>query len=241
MNPVLVAVFPPSDGRRAGDAAAALVSDLERALPDVAVLPTWLDRTPGGLHEVVARLTRPAVVVPAFPVCSGAALAQLTEAAEVAGARVDVSPPLGPDRLLARATVVKLRAAGACWGDAVVLVAPPSACDSLAVRDTERAAELLACEWGPRVSVAVCGADCDLPQAEEAVAEWRAGGQARVFVVPYALSYAGYLPSLRATARSAGATGVTDLLSPHRLVTDLLVSRYEQAGRPLQRRTVHAA
>ncbi|HET7477559.1 MAG TPA: hypothetical protein VFJ97_16240 [Dermatophilaceae bacterium] len=240
MNPVLVPVFPAPADTRCRESAAALVGDLARTLPDVELVATFLDGSPAGLAGTMAAMTRPAVVVPAFAAGTAEMMAALFDAAGAA-ARVEVSRPLGPDPLLARATMAKLRAAGARWGDAAVLVAAPGACDSLAMRETRRAADLLASEWGPRVSAAVGVSGADLPEVGEAIAEWRAVGHSRVFVVPYDIAYAAYLPSLHAVARAAGAAGVTGPLGPHRLVTDLIVIRYEQAGRPRRDGTVHAA
>jgi sirohydrochlorin ferrochelatase len=225
MRPALVAVAHGTRDVAGPQVIADLLNDVRRRLPGVDVITAWLELVSPGLDEVMSGMERPAVVVPLL-LSSGYHVAiDVPAAAVLSAASVHVAAPLGPDRHLARAMTARLREAGALFGDAVVLAAAGST-DPAGLADVQQAAELLRCEWGPRVSFAfVSAAGPDVPTAVEAL---RQTGAPRVCVAPYLLAHGRFSRRVTDLASAAGATTVAPVLGGHPLVTDLVVLRYQQ-------------
>jgi sirohydrochlorin ferrochelatase len=229
MRPALVAVAHGTRDAAGPEVIANLVDDVRRRLPGVDVITAWVELVAPSLQEVMSRMQRPAVVVPLLLSTGYHVTVDLPAAAALCPAPVHVAAPLGPDRYLARAMTARLRGAGALFGDAVVLAAAGSTY-SEGRADTERAAELLRSEWGPRVTVAyVSSVEPDVPAAVEQV---RQSGADRVCVAPYLLAPGRFSRQVTELATVAGAT-VPPVLGGHRLVTDLVVRRYQQGLRAL--------
>jgi sirohydrochlorin ferrochelatase len=229
MKPALVAV---AHGTRdsAPDVVAGLLDDVRRRLPGVDVVTAWVELVAPGLREVMSGMGRPAVVVPLLLSTGNHITIDVSAAAALSAAPVHVASPLGPDRHLARAMTARLREAGALFGDAVVLAAAGSA-DRAGLADVARAAALLRSEWGPRVTFAyVSAVGPDVPAAVEHV---RQTGADRVCVAPYLLTPGRFSRRLTDLASAAGATTVAPVLGGHRLVTDLVVLRYQEGLRAL--------
>ena len=137
----------------------------------------------------------------------------------------------------------RLRGAGARWGDGVVLAAAGSM-DPAGPADVEQAATLLSCEWGPRVTFAYLSAgnvSAGGPDLPEAVEYLRRTGADRVCVAPYLLAPGRFSRRVTELALVAGATTVAPVLVGHRLVTDLVVLRYQQGLQALAATSHHAA
>jgi len=245
--PALVALSadpPGSPGRECVDR---LLDSVRRALPAVTV-PDACDVASGwgigiepgnpsspaepgaapvaatAVLELIERLGAPSILVP-LSLSSRHSAGHLPVAG---GGRHEarVADPLGPDRLLARALLVRLRQAGAQWGDAVVLAAgDTSAPAALAAAEHETA--LLASEWGAPVTLACTSAQA--PSVEEAVSDLHAMGADRVFVASYLLTPGPLADAVARSARQAHAAGVTDVLAGHRLLVELVVQRYRAA------------
>jgi len=232
MRPSLIAVAHGTRDPRGPETVQILLASVALSLPDVRVVPAWVELVDPGLDEVMLRLTGPAVVVPLLLSTGHHVKRDLPASVALARPPVRLGAPLGPHRLLARALVCRLRRAGAQWGDAVVLAGAGSA-DPLGRADVERAAGLLASEWGPHVCAAyVTGAG---PGVAEAVQDLRDLGYRRVFVAPYLLAPGRFATQVATSARAAGAAGVSDVLGRHRLVAELVAARYRQAVRSLTR------
>jgi sirohydrochlorin ferrochelatase len=230
MRPALVAVAHGTRDPSGPEVIADLLDDVRRRLPDVDVIPSWVELVAPGLHEVVSGMGRPAVVVPLLLSTGHHVTTVVPAGAARSGAPVHVAAPLGPDRHLARATTARLRAAGALWGDGVVLAAEGST-DPAGLADIEQAAALLRSEWGPWVTFACVSAAG--PDVQEAVEKMRRSGADRVCVAPYLLAPGRFSRRVTDLAAAAGATMVAPVLGGHRLVTDLVVIRYQQGLRAL--------
>jgi sirohydrochlorin ferrochelatase len=135
--------------------------------------------------------------------------------AMVRGSSLRLGRQLGPHLLLASAMVDRLLSAGAAPGAPVVMVAAGST-DPLAVRDLERSAALLGRAWGTPVRWATLTGlgprPADVVRRGDAVA-------------PYLLATGYFARRLRTECLDAGAALVADVVGPHPLVVDLVVSR----------------
>lgn len=177
-------------------------------------------------ESVVAASSVPAVVVPLL-LSTGFHLRQdLPRMARAAGGPLLLGRPLGPHRLVAEAQVRRLLEAGAAPGpDGVpdggrlVLVAAGSS-DPVATRDLTRAAELLGRAWGGpgEVEVEVATLSALGRRPAEVV---RPGD----VVSPYLLSPGFFADRARSESLAAGASLVADVLGPHELLVNLVVSR----------------
>lgn len=167
------------------------------------------------LTNVVPTAPAGTVVVPLL-LSTGFHLRQDLPAMVAAAARpLRLGRSLGPHRDLAAAQVHRLRQAGACSGQPLVMVAAGST-DALATRDLRRAAELLAREWGGPVRVAT------LAGLGGRVAEVVRPGDV---VSPYLLATGFFARRLREEALAAGASVVADVVGPHERVVELVVAR----------------
>jgi sirohydrochlorin ferrochelatase len=230
MRPALVAVAHGTRDAAGPEVIADLLDDVRRRLPGVEVITAWVELVAPGLGEVMSGMGRPAVVVPLLLSSGYHVTVDVPAAAALSAASVHVAAPLGPDRHLARAMTARLREAGALFGDAVVLAAAGST-DPAGLADVEQAAALLRSEWGPRVTFAyVSAAGPDVPAAVEYL---RLTGADRVCVAPYLLAHGRFSRRVTDLASATGATTVAPVLGGHRLVTDLVVLRYQQGLRAL--------
>jgi len=230
MRPTLVAVAHGTRDAAGPEVIANLLDDVRRRLPGVDVITAWVELVAPGLHEVMSGMGGPAVVVPLLLSSGYHVTIDVPAAAALSPASVHVAAPLGPDRHLARAMTARLREAGALFGDAVVLAAAGST-DPAGLADVEQAAALLRSEWGPRVTFAyVSAAGPDVPAAVDYL---RRTGADRVCVAPYLLAHGRFSRRVTDLASAAGATTVAPVLGAHRLVTDLVVRRYQQGLRAL--------
>jgi sirohydrochlorin ferrochelatase len=225
MRPALVAVAHGTRDPAGPRVIAGLLDDVRRRLPGVDVITAWVELVEPGLDEVMSALGRPAVVVPLLLSTGYHITTDVPAAAALCAAPVHVTAPLGPDRHLARAMTARLLEAGAVRGDAVVLAAAGSR-DPAGLAEVDQAAALLRAEWGSRVTVAfVSAARPDVPAAVEYLRETGARG---VWVAPYLLAPGRFSRRVTDLALAAGATTVAPVLGSHRLVTDLVVVRYQQ-------------
>jgi sirohydrochlorin ferrochelatase len=238
MRPALVAVAHGTRDAAGRKVIADLLDDIRRQLPGVDVIPAWLELVNPGLNDVMPRMEGPAVVVPLLLSTGYHVTIDVPSAAALSGAPVHVASPLGPHRHLARAMTARLREAGALPGDGVVLAAAGSK-DPAGLADVEQAAALLRSEWGPRVIFAyLSAAGPDVPAAVEHL---RQTGVHRVCVAPYLLAPGRFSHRVNDLAAATGATMVAPVLGGHRLVTDLVVLRYQQGLRALSATLRHAA
>ena len=180
------------------------------------------------LHDVLAGLRRPVVVVPLLLSGGYHLHHDVTEAVADHPAAV-VARPLGPDPSLAELGARRLHDVGATQDDVVVLAGSASS-DPRALADVEGAAALLQARWGGPVRAGHLG-QFGTPAAE-VVAAARDDGARRVVVASYLLAPGYFQNTLSAT----GADLVTAPLlspSPERAVVDLVVHRFERAARTL--------
>jgi sirohydrochlorin ferrochelatase len=225
MRPALVALARGSRDGGGPEVIAQLLDDVRGRLPGVDVISAWLEPGAAGLREVMAQLERPAVLVPLLLSTGYRATIDVPAAVALSGAAAHLAAPLGPDRHLARAMTARLREAGAVFGDAVLLVAPaPREPGGKAA--IEQAAELLRSEWGPRVAFAFASAG--RPDVPTAVGYLRHAGTGRVWVAPYSLVPGRFARRVGVLAAASGVSTVASVLGGHRLVTDVVVLRYQE-------------
>jgi sirohydrochlorin ferrochelatase len=196
----------------------------------VEVISAWVELVTPGLDDVMSQMRRPAVVVPLLLSTGYHVTTDLPKGVARSRVRVHLAAPLGPDRHLARAMTARLREAGARWGDAVVLAAAGST-DPAALASVERAAELLRSEWGPSVDYACLSGPG--PDLQETVEYQLQAGADRVCVAPYLLAPGQFSRRITELAVQAGATTVAPVLGSHRLLTDVILQRYQAGARAL--------
>ncbi|SNT33543.1 sirohydrochlorin chelatase [Rhodococcoides kyotonense] len=177
--------------------------------------------------EVLRGLAGPAVVVPAF-LASGYHVhtdvpREVTDSDHPC---VMVTPALGPDPVLARVMLDRLRAVGWNAGDAIVFAAAGSS-DPRALREHRRAAAMLA--EIAQVPVRIGYVATAQPAVPDAVAELRRQGHATVFVASYLLARGLFHSRLV----DAGSDGVADPLGVHTGIVDLVVDRFRAGARTL--------
>ncbi|SIS05292.1 sirohydrochlorin chelatase [Williamsia sterculiae] len=170
--------------------------------------------------EVLTEVVRPAVVVPAF-LASGYHVRTDLPAGIVASGHHDtvVTPALGPDPVLAQLMMRRLREAGWCPGDGVVLAAAGSS-DAQARAEVHVAADQLARLVGGDVPVGFLTSAA--PTVVDAVTDFRRiNSGRRVFLAAYLLA-----PGLfHRRLAECGADGVADPLGADPMIADLVASR----------------
>ncbi len=174
--------------------------------------------------EVLRDLPGPAVVVPAFLASGFHVHTDVPrEIAESGRPDVRVTPSLGPDPMLARALLSRLREVGWRRGDAVVLAAAGSS-DPRGLADVRRAAQLLGALTGDPVDVGYVATA--QPRVDEVVSRVRRDTGRRVFIASYLLAHGLFHTRLT----ESGADGVAQPLGVHPDVVRLLVARYRAAA-----------
>lgn len=203
--------------RAGGNEVARELTSTAAATLGVAAEAAYVELSEPLLTDVVARLARPAVVVPLLLSTGYHVRTDLPQACAGADPRTPVvlGRPLGPDPLLAQAQVARLEEAGVEPGSPLVLVAAGST-DPVAWRDLRAASHLLADLWGHRVRTATLGGLGPRP------ADVLRPGDA---VAPYLLSPGLFSRRLADLCAEAGVP-CADVMGPHPLVVDLVVRRY---------------
>jgi len=163
-----------------------LVTALRARLPGRAALLAFVDVLGPSVREVVADAPGPVTVIPAFLASGYHVRADVPREVGATGRPdVSVTAALGPDPLLVGALRDRLRAAGWCSGDAVVLAAAGSS-DPRAVADVRAVAAQLSALVGRRVQVGFVASGA--PRVAALVAGLRAAGERRVAVASWLLA-----------------------------------------------------
>jgi sirohydrochlorin ferrochelatase len=193
---------------------ARLVDAVRAKLPSVRVELAFADVRGPTVADVLAELSGPVVVLPAF-LAAGYHVrvdlpAQLADFPDAV-----LAAPLGPARAVVAAVHDRLVEAGWRRGDQVVLAAAGSS-DPSALADVRRGALRLSARLDTEVHIGYCAtAEPPLPQAIAAL-------RGRVAIASWLLA-----PGLfHRAAVAAGADLGGDPIGVHPLVVDLMVSRY---------------
>ena len=186
------------------------------------VATAFLDVLGPNPAEVLAGMTVPAIVVPAFLASGYHVRTDLPARVAESGHRgTVVTRALGPDGVLARVMHVRLIEAGWLPGDAVVMAAAGSS-DPVARRELRCAAAMLAEHVGDvHLSYVATGA----PSVRGVVRLLRNAGHRRVVIASYMLAHGLFHDRLTA----CGASAVTAPLGVHSDIVDLVVSRFAGA------------
>jgi sirohydrochlorin ferrochelatase len=223
MPPALVAVAHGTRNPAGPETVEALMSRVRRRLPGVEVQTSYVELNEPPFESVIAEQTGPTVVVPLLMSSGYHINHDLPRMAQTASVPVRIARPLGPHPLLAALMCLRLQAAGARRGDAVVMIAAGSN-DAEGLVDTIAAGRLLEAHWGAPVKVAhLAGNGQRLSEAVEGL--W-AEGHRRIAATPYLLAPGFFLRKARAQATVAGCTAIGDELGNHPMVAELVVRRY---------------
>jgi sirohydrochlorin ferrochelatase len=225
-------------GTRAGagvPASARLAASVKRELPGVAVRLAFVDVRRPTVSDVLPGLLTPArggraIVLPAFLASGYHVRTDLPAQLERLGARdaVSVTPALGADPLLVAAAADRLRTAGWCAEDAVVLAAAGSS-DPDARAEVRRAARALGRELDTPVRVGFLASGRG-PRLDDVLAEAGADGR-RVAVASWLLA-PGYFQT---RVDECGAAVRAPSLAGHAGVRDAVLTRYSGACRAAAR------
>lgn len=183
MNRSLILCAHGSSDARGRVALAGLVNAVRREAPALDVVDGFVDVQDPSIDAVVAETSGPRAIVPLMLAYDRPVSVDIVRASHRDRLAV-VTPPLGPDWVLAEVGVRRLVEAGARGDDTVVLAADATS-DDRAVADIGKAARLLSAVWGGRVHVGALGGP-DNPLAD-AVDVARAYGH-RVIVSTYVLT-----------------------------------------------------
>jgi sirohydrochlorin ferrochelatase len=233
MNGVNVPLLLVAHGSRdeaAHTCVGGIADAVRAALPDVPVRIGYVDVRAPTVADAVADLDGAgpdgAVVVPAFLAAGYHVRTDLPAQLAECGAadRFVVTPALGPDPLLARATAGRLAEAGWRYGDAVVLAAAGSS-DPAALAEVRAAGRMLAAQVGRKVRVGFAATAA--PRVDALVAELRAAGERRIAVASWLLAPGVFHTRLA----DAGADVVAAPLGAHPDVVAAVVARYTAAAR----------
>ena len=229
MKPRLVTV---AHGTRAAEGPVtihALVRQVARRMPNVDVVESYVELVEPSFSSVMERAEAPSVVVPLLLSTGYHVTTDLPAAARLSPYPVVTARPLGPHPLLAAAAAMRLRAAGAQRGDAVVMVAAGSTDPDAAV-DTYVAGRLLQAHWGG-APVQVAHLSGEGLSVADAMANLRRDGHTRIAMSPYLLAPGHFAAKARTISVLHGATAVADVLGQHPLVAELVIRRYLTAMR----------
>lgn len=184
-------------------ALAGLVNAVRREAPELVVVGAFVDEQDPLIDEVVSATAGPRAIVPLMLTYDRPVSVDIARAAQLDPLAV-VTPPAGPDWVLAELGVRRLFEAGARATDTIVLAADTTTEDR-AVSDIGKAARLLSAVWGGRVHVgSLGGPDTSLAEAVDVA---RAYGR-RVVLSTYVLTPGAVWDEIA----SAGADVVTEPL-----------------------------
>jgi sirohydrochlorin ferrochelatase len=183
VNRTLILCAHGTESSRGRHALAGLVNAVRREAQDLDVVDAFVDVQGPTIAEVVGETSGPRSVVPLMLSYDKPVSVDIVQASHL-DPGVAVTPPLGPDWVLAEIGVRRLFEAGARSHDTIVLAAG-AATDERAIADIGKAARLLSAVWGGRVHVGTLGGP-DTPLAD-AVDVARAYGQ-RVVLSTYLLT-----------------------------------------------------
>jgi len=163
-------------------ALAGLVNAVRREAHDLEVVDAYVDVHEPSIVSAIESTPGPRALVPLMLAYDRAVSVGIVRSSHL-DPSVTVTPPLGPDWVLAEIGVRRLFEAGARSTDTIVLAADTTT-DEHALADIAKAARLLSAVWGGRVHVgALGGPDTVLTEAVDVA---RAYGQ-RVVVSSYIL------------------------------------------------------
>lgn len=225
MNRTLILCAHGAESSKGRHALSGLVNAVRREARGLDVVDAFVDVQEPVIADVVSETSGPRSLVPLMLTYDRPISVDIVQASHLDHS-VTVTPPLGPDWVLAEVGVRRLIEAGARSHDTIVLAAG-TATDDRAVADVGKAARLLSAVWGGRVHVGTLGGP-DTPLAD-AVDVARAYGQ-RVVLSTYALTPGGVHDDIAA----AGADVVTDPFldggPPDARIVSLVLARARSRG-----------
>ncbi|MEU5843418.1 sirohydrochlorin chelatase [Rhodococcus sp. NPDC047139] len=221
IDPALLLVAHGTRNPRGVDMIAALADAVSVRIGPTRV--AFVDVLGPSPSEALRDAARPTVLVPAFLASGYHVHTDVPrEVAASGNDAVKITRALGPDPVLARVLVDRLRRTGWAEGDAVVLAAAGSS-DARARRDVHVTAQMVSALV--RTPVRVGWIATGEPRVATVVDEMRASGAKRVFVASYLLADGLFHRRLY----ESGADGVAAPIGVAESVVDLVVRRYRSA------------
>ena len=228
MTPTLIACSHGTSDPAGRAAIASLVADVAALLPDVRVVPAFVDVEEPRVADVVDQwaLAGPVVVVPLLLSTGFHTKVDIARAMEAHPGVAVAAPALGPHEVLIDVLESRLASVGfGAPGDAVVLAAAGST-DPAAAVDVDVVASQLSARLGVPVRIGfAAGAG---PRIPDVVAEVRAAGARRVVAASYVLA-PGFFARVIA---AAGADVVTAPLVPDERLAGVVTERFHECLRP---------
>lgn len=225
VNRTLILCAHGAESPRGRSAFAGLVNAVRREAQDLDVVDAFVDVQGPTIAEIVADTSGPRAIVPLMLSYDKPVSVDIVQASHL-DAAVTVTPPLGPDWVLAEVGVRRLFEAGARSHDTIVLAADV-ATDDRAVADVGKAARLLSAVWGGRVHVGTLGGP-DTPLAD-AVDVARAYGQ-RVVVSTYLLAPGNVHDHIAAAGADVVTEPFLDGGPPDARIVSLVLARARSRG-----------
>lgn len=226
MTPTLIACSHGTSDPAGRAAIASLVADVAALLPDVRVVPAFVDVEEPRVADVVDRWASdgPVVVVPMLLSTGFHTKVDIARAVEAHPGVAVAAPALGPHEVLIDVLESRLAEVGfGAPGDAVVLAAAGST-DPAAALDVEAVASQLSGRLGVPVRIGfAAGAG---PRIPDVVAEARAAGARRVVAASYVVAPGFFARVIEA----AGADVVTAPLAPDGRLAGVVTARYIEVG-----------
>ncbi len=234
--PALVLLAPSGRDPRTIETITALVAEVRRQRPDLAVEAAYLDQTRAGLDRVVERLARrgaeevvavPLLLNEAFHVGVDVPAAVEAVSQRLAGLPIRATRILGLETTLLEVLDARLRSALTQARvrelDALVLAGAGSG-DAIANQAIARLARV----WGAhhKLPVMAAYAAAAPPATGEAVRAFRAQGKRHVAVGSLFLTAGPLCDRATELALEAGAVAVSEPLGAHPLVAQSVVARY---------------
>lgn len=180
-----------------------LINAVRREAPHFDVVDAYLDTQQPHLTDVIRSVSGPKIVVPLILGYDRAVQQAIVDGLDEPSDDVTLTPPVGPDWVLAELGVRRLIEAGAKPGDTILLAVDDADSDR-AMSEVSKAARLLSAVWGGRVHIgAIHGTKAPLADALDVA---RAYNQ-RVVVSLYALA-------ATAAANSIGRLGADVVTAP---------------------------
>lgn len=220
---LLCAHGPQSTRGRA--ALAGLVNAVRREAHDLDVMDAYVDLQEPSIISTIEATSGPRALVPLMLAYDRSVSHDIVRASHL-DPSVTVTPPLGPDWVLAEIGVRRLFEAGARSDDTIVLAADTTT-DDRALADIAKAARLLSAVWGGRVHVgALGGPDTELSEAVDVA---RAYGH-RVVVSSYLLTTGPAHDAMRECGADVVTLPLLDNTPPDPRLVSLIMARARNDG-----------
>ncbi len=228
-HPPLVLTAHGSADPRAAAVAHAVAGRIRRLRPELEVHAAFCERNAPNLRDVLAGLSRPAVVAPMLLADAYHARVDIPAMIEASGAPARQTRVLGEDAALLHVLRQRLTEAGVSGDDVDVGVLVVAVGSSAAAANARTASVAAALRAGTRwAGVRTAFATGPHPTMADAALRLRAGGARRVVIAPWFLAH-GRITDRVAEYAVAHSISMAEPLGSHNLVAATVLDRYDTA------------